>query len=251
MKFVLIPPGEFMMGRRVVRNYARTTDELPVHRVRITQPFYLGIYEVTHSQYKRVMGKSPSPYEGLQYPVDGVAWNDASQFCEVLSSLPEEKAAGRTYRLPTEAQWEYTCRAGTTTTYHFGNNASVLHNNFAWFVLAGIPGPFERKPDTVHPVGQKKPNSWRLYDMHGNVWEWCRDWYDGSYYKSAPVDDPTGPATGYGRVYRGAGHYGQSAPCRSAKRSGVTPDCQRRELGFRVAAVLSAGKASDTKSDGP
>ena len=157
IRLKLLPAGTFWMG-----------EDLDAHKVTLTQPFYLGVYEVTQEQYERVMGKNPSNFKGPQNPVEKVSWDDAVEFCRKLSELPEEKAAGRIYRLPTEAEWEYACRAGTTTKYSFGDSESEL-GEYGWFDKNS-----DRK---THPVGQKQPNKWGLYDMHGNVWEWCSDWY--------------------------------------------------------------------------
>jgi eukaryotic-like serine/threonine-protein kinase len=143
------------------------------------------VYEVTQGEYERVMGTNPSHFKGdPRLPVETVSWQDAMTFCERLSALPAERSAGRVYRLPTEAEWEYACRAGSTTIYSFGDSEGSL-GDYAWYD--------SNSGSKTHPVGQKRPNAWGLYDMHGNVWEWCSDWYDGSYYASSPVDDPTGP----------------------------------------------------------
>ncbi len=195
----------------------------PQHQVKLTKPFQLGVYEVTQQQYEKVMGTNPSKYKGPQNPVEKVNWNDAVEFCRKLSSLPEEKAAGYVYRLPTEAEWEYACRAGTTTKYSFGDSESEL-GDYAWYN--------ENSGSTTHPVGSKKPNAWGLYDMHGNVIEWCQDRY-GSY-PSGSVTDPTGAAAGSYRVYRGGCWSDSSGICRSALRSRRTPDYRYHNLGFRV-----------------
>ena len=213
MKLVLIPKGTFTMG-----------EGSDAHEVTLTQPFYLSVYEVTQEQYERVMGKNPSNFKGPQNPVEEVSWDDAVEFCRKLSELPEEKAAGRVYRLPTEAEWEYACRAGTTTKYSFGDSESEL-GEYGWFDKNS-----DRK---THPVGQKQPNKWGLYDMHGNVWEWCSDWY-GGYPKSA-VTDPVGGSTGSARVFRGGSWSCGAAGCRSANRAGSDPSYRGDYVGFRVA----------------
>ena len=210
MQFVNIPAGEFLMGSPMENRFFRwiqkhTRDnERPQHKVRITRPFHLGIYPVTQEQYEAVMGTNPSWFsttgkgaehikdkDTLSYPVESVSWDDAVEFCRRLSELPEEKQAGRLYRLPTEAEWEYACRAGSTTRYYFGDDQSLL-SEYAWFD--------DNSHRRTHPVGEKKPNSWGLYDMHGNNFEWCSDWYDMDYYANSPTEDPAGPATGSGRV---------------------------------------------------
>ena len=221
MKLQLLPAGTFVMGSEAVFEKS--------HQVTLTKPFYIGVHEVTQEQYAKVMGKNPSEFKGSQHPVETVSWADAVRFCETLSSLPKEKAAGRTYRLPTEAEWEFACRAGTTTEYSFGDDESQL-GEFAWFD--------DNNEDSPQPVGQKKPNPWGLYDMHGNVYEWCQDWYGN--YPSGAVSDPSGLSQGSLRVRRG-GCWGSSAEgCRSSSRNGDYPPFRIYFLGFRVTAVPSS-----------
>ncbi len=216
----LLPPGQFWMG-----DPKGDGDETP-HEVRLTRAFYMGVHEVTQEQYERVMGTNPSNFKGASNPVEQVYWKDAVQFCQRLSALPEEKAAGRVYRLPTEAEWEYACRAGSQTRYIFGDGESDLVQH-AWL---------DNNSDSkTHPVGKKKPNAWGLYDMHGNVWEWCSDWYGD--YPSGAVCDPTGPQTGSLRVLRGGGWSSGAARCRSASRSWAYPSARFNYYGFRL--VLS------------
>jgi formylglycine-generating enzyme required for sulfatase activity len=183
MKLAWIPPGTFQMGS----NDSDRDDEKPIHTVKITKGFYMGVYEVTQEQYQKVMGTNPSYFKGSNLPVEFVTWNDVVEFCKNLS-----QKEGKTYRLPTEAEWEYACRAGTTTKFSFGDDESQL-GDYAWYD--------ENSGDKTHSVGEKKPNAWGLYDMHGNVWEWCQDWY-GSY-RSGSITDPPGSQTGQGRVLRG------------------------------------------------
>jgi formylglycine-generating enzyme required for sulfatase activity len=210
MDMKLIPAGKFTMGDGG-------------HQVTLTQPFSLGVYEVTQEQYERVMGTNPSDFNGAKNPVEQVSWEDAVEFCRKLSALPEEKAAGHVYRLPTDAEWEYACRAGTTTEYCFGDDENQL-GDYAWYD--------ENSGDRTHPVGQKKPNAWGLYDMHGNVWEWCQDWYADL--PAGAVTDPTGPSTGSDRVSRGGCWIYGSDNCRSANRIRNSPGRRSGILGFRV-----------------
>jgi formylglycine-generating enzyme required for sulfatase activity len=219
MKFKLIPAGTFTMGKGG-----------DAHEVTLTKPFKMGVHEVTQSQYKQVMGVNPSQFKGADNPVGGGNWEDAIEFCRKLSELPAEKAAGNVYRLPTEAQWEYACRAGTTTIYSFVDDDSDLGEH-VWYR--------ENSGRTTHSVGRKLPNAWGLYDMHGNAWERCQDWYDD--YPSGVVTDPTGPAEGSFRVCRGGSGYTPAEYCRSAYRSRDEPSSRDDFLGFRV-SLSPSGK---------
>jgi formylglycine-generating enzyme required for sulfatase activity len=230
MSFKLIPAGEFiMMGSRELEagspesEAGRDADEAQ-RAVKIPSAFWIGVYEVTQSQYKSVMGSNPSHFKGANKPVDSVSWSDAVAFCVRLSSLPAEVAAGRVYRLPTEAEWEYACRAGTTTAYSFGDDAQDL-GKYAWFG--------DNSGSTTHAVGKKLPNGWGLYDMHGNVWEWCSD---------AVVD-------GSFRVRRGGGWYVVAADCRAADRSGIAPSSRDFILGFRLALSSPSGESPEAAQD--
>ena len=220
MKFKLIPAGEFTMGSPE-DDPDRVSDETP-RRVQITKPFYLGIYEVTQEQYEKVMGENPSRFKDPSRPVEQVSWKDATAFCAKLSETERRS----TYRLPTEAEWEYACRAGTTTRHSFGDD---LDPQYAWFR--------DNSDGGSHPVGQKRPNAWGLYDMHGNVREWCRDRYASSYQADPSTVDPAGPATGSNRVARGGGWYVTPEYCRSANRDKYAPIDRFLNLGFRVALV--------------
>jgi len=222
MKLVLIQAGEFTMGSDEGRS-----DERPPHRVRISKPFYLGMYEVTQAEYERVIGSNPAHFRGSsQLPVEDVSWEDAQEFCRRLSAIPEERTAGRVYRLPTEAEWEYACRAGSMTKYSFGDDDKDLAES-AWF---------ESDSDgRTHAVGQKKPNAWGLYDVHGNVCEWCADWYDGSYYTSSPPEDPAGPASGPYRVLRGGSWNYDPGDALSSNRGRSQRVRASHNEGFRVA----------------
>jgi formylglycine-generating enzyme required for sulfatase activity len=223
MKLTLIPAGEFQMGSPTSEK-DRNGDETR-HQVKITKPFYLGVYEVTQAQYERVMGKNSSKFKGPQNPVEKVSWTEAVEFCRKLSELPAEKSGGYVYRLPTESEWEYACRAGTTTKYSFGDSESEL-SDYAWYD--------KNSGGTTHRVGGKKPTGWGLYDMHGNVFEWCQDWYGD--YPGGSTTDPTGAAYAPNRhrVRRGGCWNSFSDYCRSAYRSRRTPDDRHNILGFRV-----------------
>ena len=231
MKFKLIPTGEFLMGSPESED-DRLSAEGPQHRVRITKPFYLGVYEVTQAQYETVMGENPSRFEGGTVPVEQVTWEEAVEFCRKLSARD-----GRRYRLPTEAEWEYACRAGTTTPFAFGKTLSSRTD--ANFDGDSTYGGSEKGPDleATAPVGSYRANALGLYDMHGNVYEWCADWYDSDYYENSPTDDPTGPTAGSYRVFRGGGWTFFPGYCRSASRYGISPGHRYGSLGFRVASV--------------
>ena len=241
MRLRLIPAGEFMMGSPEDEKQ-RDPDEGPVHRVCITKPFYLGVYEVTQEQYKEVMGNNPSRFKGKKRPVDGVSWNDAVKFCKKLSAKED-----RTYRLPTEAEWEYACRAGTTTSFAFGQTLSSRTD--ANCHLDGTSGGSEKDPDLnkTASVGSYRPNPWGLYDMHGNLYELCQDRYEKDYYESSPTDNPTGPTSGSNRVLRGGSWRDFPAYCRSANRYKGSPNVGDFYLGFRV-VLVPAGEDEATEA---
>lgn len=229
MKLVLIPAGEFMMGSPSSDSDGGPS-EGPQHRVKITEPFYIGKYEVTQSQYEAVMGKNPSRFKGKNNPVECVSWNDAVEFCRKLS-----QKEGVTYRLPTEAEWEYACRAGTTTSFHYGDSLSSEQANFDGnYPYGGADkGPYRKR---TMAVGSFKPNVWGLYDMHGNLWEWCNDRYNGSYYKRSSERNPTGPRSGSvggSRVLRGGSWNNVARLCRSANRIRNNPACAGNDFAFR------------------
>jgi len=219
MEFKLIPAGKFTMGEN---------DE--AHEVTLTEPFMMGVHEVTQAQYEQVMKNNPSKFKGADHPVEMVTWHDAVEFCRKLSELPAEKAAGNVYRLPTEAEWEYACRAGTTTMYSFGDDESDLCD-YGW--------SRENSDGKTHPVGSKLPNAWGLYDMHGNVWEWCQDWLGD--YPRGSVTDPSGATSGSSRVYRGGSWDYTAEICRSAYRNGNVPSYRYFNFGFRV-SLSPSGK---------
>ena len=218
MEMVWIPPGKFMMGSRA-NEAGRDSGEGPRHRVTISKGFWMGKYEVTQEQWQRVMDSNPSNFRGAQNPVEKVSWNDCQAFIEKLTMM----AANRGFRLPTEAEWEYACRAESVTRFNTGDDDSVL-DRAGWH--GGNSG------NTTHPVGQKAPNSWGLYDMHGNVWEWCQDWKGD--YSADSVTDPEGSSEGSDRVLRGGSWYGAPRYCRSAIRDGDGPTVASIHVGFRV-----------------
>ena len=270
MRLAPIPTGEFLMGSSDDED--ADDDEKPRHTVRITRPFYLGTTEVTVGQFRRFVEatryrteaerngrggrgwnearatfevdpkytwRDPGFPQTDEHPVTNVSWNDAVAFCEWLSTKE-----ATIYRLPTEAEWEYACRAGTTTRYSSGADPETLAGvgNVAdgtarakfpnWTTIAARDGYI-----FTAPVGTFRANAWGLHDMHGNVWEWCRDGYDGRYYQQSPGDDPTGPSQASRRVYRGGSWADDPRYARSPRRVGVKPDYRYYDLGFRVARV--------------
>lgn len=235
MKLALIPAGTFTMGSPVGESERRVNESQ--HEVKISKSYFLGVYEVTQRDYELVMGKSPSYFKGAKNPVENVSWIDAVSFCKKLSEIPEEKSAGRVYRLPTEAEWEYACRATSTTSYSFGDTADDLGLH-AWFRLIA-----EGK---THPVGKRMANGWGLYDMHGNVWEWCQDRYAD--YPIEESNDPQGAVEGTYRVFRGGSWANVARHCRSADRSWDDPTERGKDGGFRVALSPPANKPDSVSS---
>ncbi len=232
MKLVLVSKGTFNMGSPIAEEGAE--DDESQHQVTISKDYFLGMTEVTQGQYEKVMGTNPSSFQkevirnsdSSMYPVEQISWKDAVEFCEKLSDLPEEEKAGRVYRLPTEAEWEYACRAGSKTAYCSGESLESLSDN-AWF--------HSNSENQTHPVEQKKPNALGFCDMHGNVWEWCSDRY-GEYPKESVID-PIGPREGADRVLRGGSWFNVAAHCRSASRHCYHPSLRNflNRHGFRVA----------------
>ncbi len=221
MEFVYIAPGTFMMGSPWNEsNWVRHNDETQ-HWVTLTRGFYMQTTEVTQGQWKAVMGRNPSHFKscGDDCPVEQVSWNDAQKFIRKLN----QREGGNKYRLPTEAEWEYAARAGSTARFYFGDDERRL-GEYAWY---------NENSEKTHPVGQKKPNDWGLYDMYGNVWEWCQDWHGT--YPSGSVTDPTGPSNGSYRVYRG-GCYVSFLPwgVRSADRYANSRRHRAPGVGFRL-----------------
>ena len=257
-RLVLIPAGEFMMGSRDSDVDPRE-DEMPRHRVRITKPFYIGMYEVTQAEYERVFpgrksffrwpdGGGKDRVEGMdtsKFPAELVKWVDAVEFCRKLSEMPAERKAGRRYRLPTEAEWEYACRAGTKTAFHFGDSLDSNKANFLGTFPFGDAekGPFRNRTTAT---GSFKPNAFGLYDMHGNVWEWCSNWYGRDYYQNSPVDDPQGPARGTRRVIRGGDWYSDGRDCRTAFRCAGLPRGTFYATGMRVVMTLDDASGDST-----
>ena len=230
MKLVYIKPGSFMMGSPPGEE--KRDDDEKQHRVAITKGFYLGAHEVTQEQYEKIMGNNPSYFKkGGNYPVETVTWNDAVELCKRLS-----QKEGKTYRLPTEAEWEYACRAGTTTPFAFGQTISTDQANYDGDYTYGEGRKGEDRKCTT-PVGSSQPNAWGLYDMHGNLWEWCQDWYAGY---GGDTQDSQGPQSGSARVLRGGSWLNYPKYCRSAARGRSPPASPNYYSGFRVVCVVSS-----------
>lgn len=233
-EMAVIPPGTFWMGSR---NGER--DERPVHEVTV-DGFLIGVREVTQQQYRDIMNTNPSRFKSPANPVEQVSWEMAAVFCNKLSEFSGLSAcydedtwecdySRNGFRLPTEAEWEYACRAGTTSEYHTGNNLTDL-SYAAWL--------HENSDGSTHPVGSKSKNNWGLYDMHGNVWEWCNDWYDENYYLDSPRYNPAGPESGKFKIMRGGGWIYYPKPARSAFRGYEKPQYRFDYIGFRVVRRL-------------
>jgi len=222
MKLVLIPAGKFLMGSPSGES-GRYDREGPQRGVTLSKPFYMGVYEVTQEQYQAMMGNNPSKFKGSTQPVEQVSWDDAVDFCQRLS-----QKTGGTVRLPTEAEWEYACRADSRTRFCFGDSDNRL-GHYGWYG--------SNSGSRTHSVGQKKPNDWSLYDMHGNVYEWCADRY-GDSYANANAVDPHGPDSGTDRVLRGGCWFYFPQLCRSAYRAKAGPGHRGYGFGFRVVLDL-------------
>ena len=229
------PAGRFMMGSPEDElGRAEKLDE-KLHSVIISKPFYIGKYVVTQKQYQTLMGNNPSLFKGENKPVENVSWNDAKEFINRLSSIFRKFIPiGYKFDLPTEAQWEYACRAGTTTALNNGKN--ITSKTDSCYNLYGLGWYSNNSGSKTHAVGYKKPNAWGIYDMHGNVWEWCRDWYGN--YKSWTRSDPI-CISGSDRVRRGGSWNCSAIFCRSACRNNGNPNFGNCTLGFRVALVPS------------
>jgi len=217
-----IPAGEFLMGSP---GDTGMPHERPQHKVVISKPFYLGKYEVTQLLWIKVMGSNPSYFKRQRgdapRPVETVSWDDAQEFIAKLNSM-----TGQKFRLPTEAEWEYACRAGSTTKYFFGDDPDEL-GGYAWYG--------DNSDNRTHPVGQKKPNGFGLYDINGNVWEWCADRYGDKYYTTSPERDPKGPQSGKFRILRGGGWHWSYIGLRCAHRYFHLPSYKYANIGLRLA----------------
>ena len=254
MKFARVPAGRFMMGSPETEPY-RDSDETR-HEVVITRDFQLGVHEVTQEQYKTVMGKNPSffskdgagkervagkPTTG-DHPVESASWLQAVEFCTKLGAMKQETDEMRTYRLPTEAEWEHACRAGSQSAFHYGSDLDSYKANFNGLIYAsyGRPkaGPFFRSPVKI---GDYDPNAFGLFDMHGNVQEWCADWYAA--YADNPKEDPQGPKEGTERVLRGGGWPHSGKALRAAVRNHLPPGDAVYSAGFRVVVMVAKKQA--------
>lgn len=220
MEFVAIKDGNFMMGSLEEEG---EEDETPRHNVSISKPFYIGEYEVTQAQWKEIMGYNPSHFLGDDLPVDTVSWDECQMFVEKLSNL-----TGYQVTLPTEAQWEYACRAGTTTHWFYGKSDENA-GDYGWIDI--------NSNGTTHPVGTKLPNPWGIYDMYGNIQEWCLDWY-AEPYPNEEVIDPSGPDLGDSRVIRGGAWGDNSYYVRSGYRNANGVDGKTDGIGFRCVLMV-------------
>ncbi len=258
LTMALIPAGSFMMGsppdeeKEEEEEGRDDSHEGPQHKVTITKPFYMSVTEVTQAQYMFVTGKNPSKYKGANRPVEMVSWNDAVAFCKRLSATKK-----RIFRLPTEAEWEYACRAGTTTRFNFGDKDEDLHKYGNYADRTCTAGSYKGMKDEAHsdghdrtaPAGSYKPNPWELYDMHGNVWEWCIDWHGDYADADAEAKDPTGPASGDRRVLRGGSWNNLPRHCRSANRYRGDPGNRQHRYGLRVVVPLSQETLHQAKKE--
>jgi uncharacterized protein (TIGR02996 family) len=246
MRLALIPPGRFLMGSPDAEP-SRYADEGPRHEVILTGGFYLGVFPVTQEEYQRVVGDNPSRFRrvrGLRttkrLPVEMISWVDAMAFCRRLSDSPEERKAGRSYTLPTEAQWEYACRGGTTSAFSTGPTLTPEQAN-----IRGVASEEKRLADGPTPVGRYPPNPFGLFDMNGNVWEWCLDFYSAAYYKRSGRTDPPGPRRGTTRVLRGGDWSSPAGLARSADRGHNDPEARYDYNGFRVVMIPDSGVGRD------
>jgi uncharacterized protein (TIGR02996 family) len=230
LDLALIPPGTFYMGGQ--GDESRDEDEDPSHRVRLTRGFYLGIYPVTQAQWNAVLAPLRLTFHGPNLPVEHVSWYDAWEFCSELCDR-----FGRNFRLPTEAEWEYACRAGTRSPFAFGDVLTTDQANYDGNY------PYGQSPKGIYrertsPVTLFQPNAWGLHDMHGNVWEWCNDWFWAAYYLHSVEENPAGPVEGSSRTVRGGSWYFGARPTRSSYRFWMDPEQRDDDLGFRVVLDL-------------
>ncbi|MEM9400204.1 MAG: formylglycine-generating enzyme family protein [Verrucomicrobiota bacterium] len=246
MEMRWIPPGRFLMGSP--EGEPGRSDDEKQHEVVLTQGYWMGRTVVTQAQWKAVMGDNNNPSQNKEQehedsPVDSVNWDDCVSYCERVNeflklALHQEEPRGIQgveVRLPTEAEWEYACRAGTESAYNNGKNGTEPEGEDP--AMEEVGWYSKNSGSMTHEVGQKQANGWGLYDMHGNVWEWCKDWYDESYYKESPLKDPQGPDSGLGldmRVLRGGGYWSFAGLCRSAYRNGSDPSGRSWRIGFRL-----------------
>jgi formylglycine-generating enzyme len=228
MEFAWCPPGTFLMGSPP--SEPERSDDENQHRVTLTKGFWLGVTPVTQAQWQAVMGSNPSNFQGQDRPVEQVSWDDCQEFCKKLAERD-----GRRYRLPTEAEWEYACRAGTTTPFHFGATLSTDQANYDGNYTYGKGKKGKYRKETA-PVGSFSPNAWGLCDMHGNVWEWCQDWY--APYPQSDIRDPQGSKSGDARVVRGGSWVDLPWWCRAAYRRRGAPGFRFYYLGCRVVLCL-------------
>ena len=224
MEFVLIPSGSFRMGGDKNREQAED-HETPRHFVQFSKAFFMGKYEVTQAQWSAIMDNNPSEFKDNARPVETVSWNDVQAFILKLNTKEETN----TYRLPTEAEWEYAARADSESSYAFGSDTNIL-SQYAWYR--------NNSGGKTHPVGQLNPNAWGLYDMHGNVHEWCQDWFDRKYYSKSPSTAPSGPSTGLAKALRGGDWGSEDWYCRCASRSLSLPGRRSNRLGFRLIRMV-------------
>jgi formylglycine-generating enzyme required for sulfatase activity len=225
MKFVLVPAGTFTMGSPNSEK-GRGDDEY-LRKLTFSKGLYMGIHPVTQEQWQAIMGANPSHFQGENnLPVEQVSWSDCQAFCKKLGA--REK---KLYRLPTEAEWEYACRAGTTTAFHFGATISTEQANYNGNFIFGLGKKGIHREKTT-PVGTFPANAWGLYDMHGNVWQWCQDWHGG--YSRTELTDPQGPKSGKNRVLRGGSWGSHPIFCRCANRNFADPESRTEYYGVRI-----------------
>ncbi len=235
IKMVLIPSGKFAMGTPDGERM-HDKNESPIHEVKITKPFYMAATELTYGQYKAVMEDSTLKFDDPSLPVY-LSWNQATEYCAKLSTLQ-----GATFRLPTEAEWEYACRAGSVARWCYPSNDMADLMLFAWFG--------ETSNNKPHPVGRRRPNAWGLYDVHGNLNEWCSDWYAENY-KDAKNVDPTGPADGTLKVIRGGCYSDPHVKCRIGWRFGIKPDGTYAQNGMRIVREVAPPTSKPATQEKP